>query len=165
MRDREVILDILGRVAHRLWVNRALQEIGFGLSVALFSLVAFQLVGPGFAGGYGALPGATLVLTVACCALYACWRATRRATLAQAASAADRRERLRDELKTAYWLVTHGDVSAFGELQVERAARTAQRLDPRRIVPAKTPPGLWIAGTLALLLAATSSLLPRPSLS
>lgn len=165
MRDREVILEMLGRVARRLWLNRALQEIGFGLSVALFSVVTFQLVGSGFAGGLGALPGAALVLTLVLCALPASWRAARRATLAQAAGAADRRERLRDELKTAYWLVNHGDVSAFSELQVRRAARTAQRLDPRQIVPAKAPPGLWIAGALALLLAATSSLLPRSSLS
>ena len=56
MKDREVILDVLGRVARRLWVNRALQEIGFGLSVALFSLVAFRLVWPAFAdGGFGVL--------------------------------------------------------------------------------------------------------------
>jgi hypothetical protein len=165
MKDREVILEMLGRVARRLWLNRALQEIGFGLSVALFSVVAFQLVDPGFAGGLSAVPGTALVLALATCALLACWRAARRATLAQAAGAADRRERLRDELKTAYWLVKCGDVSAFGELQVRRAARTAQRLDPRQVVPAKAPPGLWIAGALALLLAATSSLLPRPSLS
>jgi hypothetical protein len=165
MKDREVILEMLARVARRLWLNRALQDIGFGLSVALFSVVAFQLVGPGFVGRLSDSPGTALVLALALCALPASWRAARRATLAQAAGAADRREQLRDELKTAYWLVKHGDASAFGELQVRRAARTARRLDPGQVVPAKAPPGLWIAAVLALLLAATSSLLPRSSLS
>lgn len=166
MKDREVILDVLGRVARRLWVNRALQEIGFGLSVALFSLVAFQLVRPAFAdGGFSALYVVAIALAVCGCVGYALWRVTRRATLRHAAGAADWSERLKDELKTAYWLVTRNDASAFGELQVERAAQTAQRLDPRRIVPARAPPDLLVAGVLALLLMGTSGLAPRPSLS
>ncbi len=166
MKDREVILEVLGRLARRLWINHALQEIGFGLSLVLFSLVAFGLVRPTLsAGGQGALSTATIALTVAGCAAYALWRAGRRATLAQAAGAADRCEQLKDELKTAYWLVAQGKASSFEELQVERAARTALRLDPRRIAPAQPPPGLWVAGALALLLAVTSSLAPRLSLS
>jgi hypothetical protein len=163
MSDREVILGVLRRVARRLWVAGTLQEIGFGLSVILFSLVAFQMAWPTLAIVSGAMSRAALALA-ACGAGLALWRAKRESTLAGAAGAADRGERLKDELKTAYWLLVRRDGSAMGELQVARAARTAQRLDPRRIVPAQVPAGIWIAGLL-MVVVVTSSLAPRISLS
>jgi len=88
MTDREVILDVLRRVARRLWFIRALQEVGFGLSVGLFSLLAFRLVWPALAGDSGPPNSAMLALAVAGSSAYALWLAVHRATLAQAAGAA-----------------------------------------------------------------------------
>ncbi|HWQ37488.1 MAG TPA: hypothetical protein VNM24_02605 [Burkholderiales bacterium] len=156
MRDHEVILDLLGRVARRLWAERALQEIGFGLSLVLFSLLAYRLVQPALGatpGGAVSVAGLSAVLGagLACVA----WRAGLRTTLAQAAAAVDARARLKDEIKTAYWLCAQGETSALAQLQIARAARTVARLDARRLAPARAPRSWWIAGLLAAALSAT----------
>lgn len=156
MRDHEVILSLLGRVARRLWADRALQEIGFGLSLVLFSLLAYRLVQPAL----GATPGGTVAaagFSVVLGAGLACVlrRAARRTTLAQAAAAVDARARLKDEVKTAYWLCAQGEASPFAQLQIARAARTVARLDARRLAPARAPRSWWTAGLLAVALSGT----------
>ncbi|MGH8679241.1 MAG: hypothetical protein ACREUQ_12945, partial [Burkholderiales bacterium] len=164
MREREVILELLHRVARRLWVNRALQEAGFGVCVVLFTLIAFQLVRPvlsAVTGANVAIPVLGAGLLVFCG--YVLMRLTRHATLAQAAGMADKRARLKDELKSAYWFLSHGKPSPFAQTQIARAAHTAERLSASQLVPALAPRSLWLAGVLAGLLGITTWSLPRLS--
>lgn len=160
MRDRDVILGLLRRVARRLWVNRAGREIGFGACIALFSLVAFELIRPAFASATR-LVFVALAAALAGLGAYVAQRAIRPTTLARAAGVIDAGGRLKDELKSAYWFVVSGEISSFAEAQVGRAATTARRLDPAGLVPARIPRNLVLAGGLAVLLGLTASLVPR----
>ncbi len=161
MRDRDVILGLLRRVARRLWVNRAIQEIGFGACIALFSLVAFELVRPAFAAATR-LAFVALAAALVGFEAYAVRQAMRPTTLARAAGVADTAGRLKDELKSAYWFIVNGEASSFADVQVGRAATTARRLDPAGLAPARVPRNLVLGGALAVLLGLTL-LAPRMS--
>jgi hypothetical protein len=166
MKDREIILGVLHGIGRRLWVGRALQEAFFGLCVLLFFLIAFRMAGAVQPSGIPAagMPawlsvGAAIAASVA----YLAWRISQRVTLAQAAAQADTRATLRDELKSAYWFVSHAEQSPFIEVQVARAAATARRLDPRAIVPGRPPRSLWAAAGLGIAFAFVSWLAPQLS--
>jgi hypothetical protein len=59
---------------------------------------------------------------------------------------------LNDEIKSAYWFMGQDDSSPWIDLLVGRAAGTARRLDPRRLVPVTIPKRFWIALALFGLL-------------
>lgn len=166
MNHREIIFDMLRRIGRRLWVRQALREVAFGTCVVLFLLVALQLVrhalGPvSLLTGLDPLVFAAPFLIVL--VVYFGWRLTRRVSLARAAGEADVRGGLKDELKSAYWFISRADASPFAQMQVGRAAATAERLDPAKIVPGKPPRSLFAALALGLLLVLTTSLDPQLS--
>jgi hypothetical protein len=161
--DREVILDALRKVASRLSLNRALQEIAFAAGVVLFALAVLELVRPA-AESAGALPvDGMLLLGVTCFGAYALWRALRRASLAQAAGAADYGAQLRDELKSACWFLSQNETTPFVEAQIARAARSAQALEPGRLVPLRPQRGALAVAGLAVMLFASTWVTPRLS--
>lgn len=166
MKDREIIFGVLHGIGRRLWVGRALQEVFFGLCVLLFFLIAFRMAGAVQPSGIPAtgmpawLPaGAAIGAFVA----YLVWRISQRVTLSQAAAQADARAALHDELKSAYWFLSHSEQSPFIETQVARAAATAGRLDPRAIVPGRPPRSLWAAAGLGIAFVLVSWLAPQLS--
>lgn len=166
MNHREIILSLLRRIGHRLWMRQALREVAFGACVVLFLLVALQLVRHVLApmsllGGFDPLVLAAPFL--AALALYFGWRLTRRVSLARAAGEADVRGGLKDELKSAYWFLTTAEASPIAQMQVDRAATTAERLDPAKIVPGRPPRSLFAALGLGLLLGLTTALGPQIS--
>ena len=46
MKDREVILGVLGELSRRLWVARTVQETAFVVGAVLFCLACFELARP-----------------------------------------------------------------------------------------------------------------------
>ena len=83
----------------------------------------------------------------------------------QAAAEADARARLKDELKSAHWFLSQTEPSPFAELQVQRAALTATRLDLAALVPRRLPNDAFAAVGLGLLLAALVWMTPQLSRS
>jgi hypothetical protein len=157
MKDQELILGLLARVARRLWLNRCLQQLGFVVSLALLAWLAYWLLEPAFS----ALPFQPLALLAGCavltlCVLYVLRRALNRFTLAQAAGVVDTQAQLKDELKTAYWLATRDAETPFAALQIERAARTSSGIDPARVVPTRFPQSAWSALLLGVLMILTA---------
>lgn len=166
MNHREIIFDVLRRIGRRLWMRQALREVAFGTCVALFLLLALQLVRHALepiSQLTGLNPLAFSAPLLIALAVYFGWRLTRRVSLARAAGEADVRGGLKDELKTAYWFLSSGEASPFAQMQVNRAAATAERLDPAKVVPGKPPRSLFAALALGLLLGLTTALEPQLS--
>ena len=78
----------------------------------------------------------------------------KRVPIAQAATLADSRLPLHDELKSAYWFASHSDASAFVRVHIANAARTAKRLSGAAVMPLKLPRNMLVAGLLGLMLVA-----------
>lgn len=147
-------------------MRQALREVAFGTCVVLFLLVALQLVGHALEPMSlltGLDPLAFSAPFLAALVIYFGWRLTRRVSLARAAGEADVRGGLKDELKSAYWFLTSADASPFAQMQVDRAAATAGRLDPAKIVPGSPPRSLYAALALGLLLGLSTMLDPQLS--
>ncbi|MSQ59076.1 MAG: hypothetical protein EXR36_05385 [Betaproteobacteria bacterium] len=85
-----------------------------------------------------------------------------RDTLGRAAAVADQRANLKDEISSAYWfmgIIEPGpatSLSGWISHHVEKATRTAMKLDPAHVVPLSLPRSAWAAGGLAVLFAALS---------
>ncbi len=72
-------------------------------------------------------------------------RGLRPITLEQAAATVDGHADLKDELKSGYWFARQAKVSPLIELQIRRAALTAQRINPRELFPLTLPRGAFAA--------------------
>jgi hypothetical protein len=155
MNNQAIIQDLLRRVATRLRINRASREVGFGACIALFALLAFRLVQPVFSAATIGIAAAAASLALSGLVVLVLWRATRPATPMQAAGAADAKADLKDELKSAAWIISEGDASTFAQLQLSRAARRAEQLAPRTLVPLAVPRSAGLALLLALVFLVT----------
>lgn len=154
MEDREIILGLLRTVARRMRVARILQEVGFAACVVLFALVAFRLLQPRLGGALGGLDQPVLIAGLLVFCAYILFQALKRVPIAQAATLADSRLPLHDELKSAYWFASHSEASAFVRAHIANAARTAKRLSGAGVMPLKLPPNMLVAGLLGLMLVA-----------
>jgi hypothetical protein len=165
MSDREILLRWLAAGAARLGWNRRVRELGRAACALLaLCLIAEVLQALGVpAQVLWALVPLLAAAALAAVALFA-WRIARATTLAQAAGAADTRAGLKDELQSAYWFTQRGVPDAFVQLLLTRAARTAARLELRRIFPLGVPRSVMTALTLALLTSALAWLSPRIAL-
>ena len=79
---------------------------------------------------------------------------TRRSSLAHAAAEADARAHLNDELTSACWFMQDSVRNDWVGAQLERAARTARALEPRRLIPLRAPVaalGALVAGVVVLI--------------
>ncbi|MSQ59108.1 MAG: hypothetical protein EXR36_05545 [Betaproteobacteria bacterium] len=93
------------------------------------------------------------------------WRLTRPMTIAQAAGATDSSAGLKDELKSAQWFAQSATRSAFAEILIARAARSARSLNVRSLFPLGVPLGAVVAFGLVLVSAVWFSprtVLPLP---
>lgn len=155
MKDQLAILNLLRRIGARLWLNRALNDLGFVVSAMLFTLIAFRLVQPALVR-----PAADVALPVFLVALiglggYLLWRVVRPPSQMLAAGAADDGANLKDELKSACWFISQGQDSPFSCLQLARAAVRAEGLSPRQLVPFRIPRSCALVAMLALALVIT----------
>ncbi|HEY2380581.1 MAG TPA: hypothetical protein VGK48_05305 [Terriglobia bacterium] len=150
MSDKEIIVASLQRVERRIRANRLLNELTFGALVcgAILLLVKiWDLFDP--------LPGVTVSTIVGICVLlfaaYAGYRVFQKGTLNDAASSADSRAGMHDELKTAFWFVNNPRPSDWVDAQVHRAARNAQALKLDALYPRHIPKTSFIAASMILL--------------
>ncbi|UCH49345.1 MAG: hypothetical protein JSU95_06070 [Betaproteobacteria bacterium] len=158
MKDREVIIGLLRKVAARMRLARVLREAGFALCVVLFALAAFVLIRTSLADAINGFYQSVLVVALVAFCLLVISRALKRVSMAQAASLIDARLPLHDELKSAYWFVSQkeqaDDGAAFVRMHVANAARTAQQVRGARVLPVRVPRSLLLAIVPAVVLAA-----------
>jgi hypothetical protein len=159
MKDREVIIKLLRRVAARMRVARVLREAGFALCVVLFALAAFELIRTSLADAINGFYQSVLVAALVAFCVFVILRALKRVSMAQAASLIDARLPLHDELKSAYWFVSQQQQAdeggaAFVQMHVANAARTAQQVRGARVLPFRVPRSLILAIVPAVVLAA-----------
>ena len=152
MSDCEILLRWLATVAGRLGWSRRIRELGqFACALVALCLLAevVQILGAPAPVLYALAPLAAITALVLV-ALFA-WRLARPTTLAQAAGAADTRADLKDQLKSAHWFAQRAAREPLVELLLNNAAKTAQRLDARRLFPFAAPRSALAALALAIL--------------
>lgn len=147
----------LEKVRRRLWLRQSFDHLVFAACVLLFSLVVGLLLRAALG------TSATMVVAVAALgvALRVGARAWRAPELSDAASLADSRARLDDQLTTAYWFSQRRESNVWIEAQHQRALRTAHDLDPQQVVPAQRPRYLPAAIALTVATAAALWIPPR----
>jgi 8-oxo-dGTP pyrophosphatase MutT (NUDIX family) len=155
MSDREIILNALASVRRRLQLTYAVHD-----GIVVLCLIAVALLlwrGLRMAGDYA--PAATAVAILIALllwigGLFVLLRGLilRRTTLSRAATEADARAALDDELQTAYWFIEHPAASPWIAAQLERAAHSARALDISRLLPLRVERGTLAASGLASLL-------------
>ena len=158
-----VLKDVLGRIERRLRLMRYLRGAVLVLCGVLFAAVLTRgLVLAGKANP--ALWAIVVLVGILGLCLFAgllireCVQG--RDTLSGAAAVADRRANLKDEISSAYWFVGPGSTATVSEWishHIEKATRTAAKLDPAHVVPLSLPRSAWAAGGLAVLFAALST--------
>lgn len=133
------------------------------LAAALVVLVSWRLL-----AWFGTLrPAASaLVILLAILAVIALLFALGRSLLRSdgglegAAAEADRRAGLKNELLSALWFAREGAQSRWIGAQLERAARRAALIEPKRVVPVRLPPAGLAALALGAIALATLWLAP-----
>ncbi len=149
MSDQEIIISSLKRVERRIRTNRLLGELGMGAAAFLalpVILKIWDLLSPIPGRTLTALAGIWLVVLAA----YIIWRVREHGTLGNVAAMVDRSAKLQDELKTAFWFINNPRPSEWVDVQIRRAARTAQNIDMERLYPRQIPHTSYIAAAMAL---------------
>jgi hypothetical protein len=162
MPEREILLVRLAEVSRRIQLNRRLRDVG-SMACAMFGLLCLHeilkaIIAP--AKVVAAMAPLLVVAGVAAVALYG-WRLLRKVPLDRAASEADARAGLKDELKSAYWFVRHESPTPLIELLLRRAARTAQRIETRELFPVVLPSSLVAAMGIAVAAVSLAWISPR----
>src|SRR6185369_4025334 len=104
MSDREIIIRSLQKIDRRIWGNRLLRELMFGLSIFLLVPVVFKIWDL-FRPFRGVTVIAVLGLWFIGVVGYFASKFSRKGSLSHAAAAIDKKASLHDELKSAYWFV------------------------------------------------------------
>ena len=142
--EGSAITGTLRRIDRRVRLNGALDHLSIAACFVLAVLLVFQV-------GKMLLPVAPppeLSVVAASSILFAvflAWSQRGGSRLARAAAVADAEADLHDEIKTAYWFMGQGGESPWLDLQLTRAAKTARRLEVRRLVPTTVPRRVWTA--------------------
>ena len=163
--ERQVIHGALLRVERRLRLNRMLRAAALLAGLVLLGLITWRAL----AWLAGTVPAASaLIVLLATLGAIALLLLIARSLLAApldaagAASEADRRGHLHDELVSAYWFMREARARGarqWIEVQLRRAARTAEELQAARLVPLRLPAaavGSLLAGVVLLTVAWTA---------
>ena len=145
--ERSTITAILKRIDLKVRFNQTLLHLSVASCLVLGALVLIKLA-PRLVPVN--MPPGSLIVGVGSAAFLAflLWSQIGGRQLGRAAGVADVRAGLNDEIKSAYWFMRQDDSSPWIDLLVGRAAATARRLNPRRLVPVTIPKRFGI--TLAL---------------
>ena len=145
--ERSTITAILKRIDLKVRFNQTLLHLSVASCLVLGALVLIELA-PRLVPVN--TPPGSLIVGVGSAAFLAflLWSQIGGKQLGRAAGVADMRAGLNDEIKSAYWFMRQDDSSPWIDLLVGRAAATARRLNPRRLVPVTIPKRFGI--TLAL---------------
>ena len=148
---RSTITGVLKRIDLKVRFNQTLHHLSVAtclvLGVLLLIEVAPLLVPVSVPSG-----GLIVVVGSAAFTAFLLWSQLGGRRLELAAGVADLRAGLNDEIKSAYWFMRQDDASPWTDLLVGRAAKTARRLDPRRLVPVAIPKRFGVALALFGLL-------------
>ncbi len=151
MNDRDLLILALAAHARRLRLNALLREFAWMACAIPGALLLYQILAAAIPSAEAANAlGTLLVLLLAGVVVVLALRGMRPIPLEEVAATADARADLKDELKTGHFFARHEAASALVELQIRRAARTAQRLDPRKVFPILIPRSAFAAAGLAL---------------
>ena len=145
--ERSTITAILKRIDLKVRFNQTLLHLSVASCLVLGALVLMELA-PRLVPVN--MPPGSLIVGVGSAAFLAflLWSQIGGRQLGRAAGVADMRAGLNDEIKSAYWFMRQDNSSPWIDLLVGRAAATARRLNPRRLVPVTIPKRFGI--TLAL---------------
>ena len=145
--ERSTITAILKRIDLKVRFNQTLLHLSVASCLVLGALVLIELA-PRLVPVN--TPPGSLIVGVGSAAFLAflLWSQIGGRQLGRAAGVADMRAGLNDEIKSAYWFMRQDNSSPWIDLLVGRAAATARRLNPRRLVPVTIPKRFGI--TLAL---------------
>ena len=153
MSDRELIINFLEKAARRARSNKRFNDIAATLAMALVVPVAFKLLDLIFL-----FRGRTVVLFLGVWAVATVvWMILRlrgKSPLSQVAGNIDSKERLQDQLKTAYWFIQNPRDSAWVDAQIRHTAKAAGSLRVDRIFPRRFPRASYLAGGLLFVLVA-----------
>ena len=149
--ERSAITAILKRIDLKVRFNRTLLHLSVASCLVLAALVLIELA-PRLVPVN--MPPGSLIVGVGAAAFLAflLWSQMGGRQLGRAAGVADMRAGLNDEIKSAYWFMRQDNSSPWIDLLVGRAAATARRLNPRRLVPVTIPKRFGIALALFGLL-------------
>ncbi len=144
---RSTITAVLKQIDLKVRFNQTIQH----LSVALCSVLGVLLLieaAPLLVSV--PVPPSALIVAAGSAAFLAfvLWSQLGGRQLERAAGVVDVRAELNDEIKSAYWFMRQDDASPWTDLLVGRAALTARRLDPRRLVPIAIPRRFGVAFAL-----------------
>jgi hypothetical protein len=150
MSDQEIIVASLRRVERRIRTNRLLHELTRGAALFLaipLLLKIWDLFEPLRAVTVSIFVGIWVLLFAA----YVVWRFLQKGTLGEAASDADKKAELRDELKTAFWFINNPRPSEWIEAQIHRAAGNVQTLRLDVLYPRHIPKNSYVAAAMLVL--------------
>ncbi len=149
--ERSTITAVLRRIDLKVRFNQTLHHLSVATCLVLSALLLIE-VAPLLVPV--SVPPETLIVAAGSAAFLAflIWSQVGGWRLERAAGVADQRAGLHDEIKSAYWFIRQDDSSPWVDLLVGRAAQTARRLDPRRLVPVTIPRRFGLALVLFGLL-------------
>lgn len=150
MKNRDDLIFALTTFAHRLRLNAVLCEFAWMACAISGALVLYQILPAAItAPAVVSMLETLLTLLLIGVIVFFVLHGLRPITLEQAAATADRHANLKDELKSGYWFARQAEVSPLIQLQIRRAALTAQRINPRESFPITIPRGAFAAVGMA----------------
>ena len=162
MLDRDPIISSLTAIARQMRVNMALRELAWAACVISSTLLVYQILATVIAtpAVMSALTALLILLVVVSIGFFIA-RTIQPISLAQAAAATDARADLRDELKSSYWFGRQQETSPLIDLQIQRAARVAGELNPRKLFTIVFPRSAFAAVGLAVVAGLMAWIAPR----
>ena len=151
--NRAAVTRVLEKIERRLRFDRLFREliVGFSLSMAVPLVVVFWHL-------FSPIQTTIFWLITLCWLLGFCsftfWRLSQKGSLTQAATSVDLRAKLKDELKSARWFISKSTSSPWVEAHLDRAARTADKLEIAELYPRQMPRNSFVAIGLFVLLIA-----------
>ena len=142
------IVRMLRRIDRKVRLNGFLERLSVALCLVLGSLLVIRVSNL-------LVPIATppvLTIWVAGAVFFIgflFWSRLHLRRLGHAAGVADSHGGLHDEMKTAHWFMSQREGSPWVALQLDRAEKTAGRLDASELVPVTIPRRLWVVLVLA----------------
>lgn len=151
MSDKDLILQFLEKAEKRGRFNKRFNEIAATLAIAFVIPVTFKLLDFIFL-----FRGRTVTLFfgfwLAATVAWIVSRMRGRNPLTQVAANIDRKARLNDQLKTAYWFIKNPRQSEWVDAQIQRTAQETGKIRIDSLYPRKFPRTSFIAGALLFLL-------------
>ena len=142
--NRAAVTRVLETIERRLRFDRLFREliVGFSLSMAVPLVVVFWHL-------FSPIQTTIFWLITLCWLLGFCsftfWRLSQKGSLTQAATSVDLRAKLKDELKSARWFISKSTSSPWVEAHLDRAARTADKLEIAELYPRQIPRNSFVA--------------------